>query len=62
MMTELTGLLLQAADGAYSVGSGRIVGGWDYVWASYGLAWATIALYGLSLWVRAGRRTAGENR
>lgn len=34
------------------VGSGRIVGGWEYVWVSYGLAWSVISLYGLSLWLR----------
>lgn len=31
---------------------GRIVGGWGYVWATYGLTWATFVLYTLSLWLR----------
>ena len=34
------------------VGSGRIQGGWGYVWACYGLTLATLLLYTLSLWVR----------
>ncbi|MFN0062238.1 MAG: hypothetical protein ACKVPX_06955 [Myxococcaceae bacterium] len=32
-----------------AVGTGRIVGGWEYVWAAYGIAWAGLALYALSL-------------
>ncbi|HZH02899.1 MAG TPA: hypothetical protein VEY30_03875, partial [Myxococcaceae bacterium] len=35
-----------------AVGSGRIVGGWNYVWVSYGITWGAIALYALSLWRR----------
>jgi hypothetical protein len=31
---------------------GHIVGGWEYVWASWGIAWLGIALYGLSLFQR----------
>lgn len=34
------------------VGSGRIQGGWGYVWTSYGVTWSAIALYSLSLWRR----------
>ncbi len=45
-------LLAQAAQPAYRVGSGRIVGGWAYVWAAYGIAWGALALYALSLWLR----------
>lgn len=40
------------------VGRGRIEGGWSYVWVSYGLTWAVMAFYGLSLWLRS--RSAGE--
>lgn len=43
-----------------SVGSGRIVGGWGYVWASYGIAWGGIALYALSLWLRRPRSPRNE--
>lgn len=45
-------IVLAAADPTLNVGSGRITGGWEYVWAAYGITWATFALYGLSLWVR----------
>jgi hypothetical protein len=34
------------------VGSGRIQGGWEYIWSAYGIAWASLSLYALSLWVR----------
>ena len=47
-MTSLT-LLAQAGS---SVGSGMIQGGWSYVWASYGIAYGSMALYALSLWRR----------
>ncbi|MBF5041085.1 hypothetical protein IR215_01665 [Simulacricoccus sp. 17bor-14] len=47
-----SGLLAQAADAASRVGVGRIVGGWDFVGRAYGVAWAGLALYALSLWVR----------
>ncbi|MBX7100326.1 MAG: hypothetical protein K1X89_21595 [Myxococcaceae bacterium] len=39
------------------VGRGRLVGGWEYVWASYIVTWTGIVLYALSLWVR---RPKGE--
>ena len=55
-LPEVTSMLLsaaaEAAEPAQRVGVGRIVGGWGYVWASYGLTWFTLAAYGLSLWVR----------
>jgi hypothetical protein len=35
-----------------AVGEGRIRGGWEYVWAAYGIAWTGLALYAISLWVR----------
>ncbi|WP_395823340.1 hypothetical protein [Archangium minus] len=34
------------------VGVGRIQGGWEYVWASFGIAWVSLSLYALSLWLR----------
>jgi hypothetical protein len=43
--------VLWAVD-ASGVGSGRIHGGWEYVWAAYGVTWAGLALYALSLWLR----------
>ncbi|MBI3182052.1 MAG: hypothetical protein HYZ28_07890 [Myxococcales bacterium] len=39
------------------VGQGRIEGGWEYIWAAYGLTWLSLALYGVSLWLR---RRSGE--
>ncbi len=42
---ETTTLLAQ-------VGMGRIQGGWEYIWAAYGIAWASLSLYALSLWIR----------
>lgn len=57
-LPELASSLLMAADSydaASQVGSGRIVGGWSYVWVSYGVTWFTFAAYGLSLWVRRGK-------
>jgi hypothetical protein len=39
--------LLLAAD---NVGMGRIQGGWEYVWVSYGITWASVGLYALYLW------------
>ena len=53
-MEALSAALLAAneADGYSRVGAGRIVGGWGDVWASYGITWAGLACYALSLWVR----------
>jgi hypothetical protein len=42
-------LLAQTNPPAYS---GRIQGGWEYVWVSYGITWAALTLYALSLWLR----------
>lgn len=42
----------QVSSPASRVGSGRIQGGWEYVWACYAIAWAAIILYTLSLWLR----------
>jgi hypothetical protein len=29
-----------------------IQGGWEFVWAAWGLAWLAIGGYAMSLWVR----------
>lgn len=34
------------------VGAGRIQGGWEYILSAYGIAWVSISLYALSLWLR----------
>lgn len=39
-------------DAVQRVGSGRIVGGWEYVWACYGITLFVLFAYALSLWVR----------
>lgn len=31
---------------------GVIVGGWEYVYTVYGVTWAVLALYALSLYLR----------
>lgn len=49
--------LLAQAGYAMQVGSGKIQGGWEYVYASYGLTYVGLLLYGLSLW----RRRAAES-
>jgi hypothetical protein len=46
-MTTMTSLLVLG-----QVGVGRIQGGWEYVWTSYGIAYSALALYSLSLWLR----------
>ncbi len=33
-------------------GIGHVVGGWEYVWMAYGLSWAGIVYFGLSLFLR----------
>jgi hypothetical protein len=51
-LLELAGYLLQGASAAEQVGAGRIVGGWEYVYAAYGITYAAIILYTISLWLR----------
>jgi hypothetical protein len=58
LAASLVTLALQAAEGAEAVGSGRIQGGWEFVWAGYLLTWAGLMGYGLSLWLRL-RRAQG---
>ncbi len=53
-MLQLPLLLAQASE---RVGSGRIEGGWSYVWAAYAITWTAFGLYALSLWLR---RSGGE--
>jgi hypothetical protein len=55
-------LLFQASEAASRVGVGRIVGGWDFVGAAYGVAWAGLALYALSLWVRRPRAAPAPSK
>jgi hypothetical protein len=51
-MSSLTTLMVLGQVAAGEVGSGRITGGWGYVWVSYGITWGALALYSLSLWLR----------
>jgi hypothetical protein len=32
--------------------TGRIQGGWGYVWTAYAVTWTALFLYSLSLWLR----------
>lgn len=32
--------------------NGVIVGGWEYVWTVYGVTWATLLVYGVTLYYR----------
>lgn len=45
-------------------GQGTIAGGWEYIWAAYGITWAALALYALSLWLRQAHEqtSQGEQR
>ncbi|XXF80879.1 hypothetical protein P2318_14290 [Myxococcaceae bacterium GXIMD 01537] len=58
-MSTLTSLMLLAQT---RVGVGRIQGGWEYVWTSYGLTWAALALYALSLWLRRPKTAATDTK
>ncbi len=44
------------------VGSGRVQGGWEYIWASYAIAWGSLALYALSLWLRRPGKAVNESK
>ena len=48
-MSALFPLLLASE---YKPGEGLIVGGWEYVWAAWGITWGALALYAVSLWLR----------
>jgi hypothetical protein len=56
-MSALTTLVLLGQVAAGEVGSGRIAGGWSYVWVSYGITWGALSLYALSLWLRRPSKT-----
>ncbi|WP_224249155.1 hypothetical protein [Hyalangium gracile] len=51
-MSALESLTVLAQTAAGQVGSGRIQGGWSYVWVSYGITWGSFVVYALSLWLR----------
>jgi hypothetical protein len=42
------------------VGAGKIVGGWEYVWPCYLIAWIGIGLYAVSLIARHRRVRKGS--
>jgi hypothetical protein len=46
----ISGLLLFGAK--YATPTGRIEGGWEYIWGAFVVTWIALALYSLSLWVR----------
>lgn len=49
-LTSVSSLMVLAQ--ASAVGSGRLVGGWGYVGACYGITVAAFVLYSVSLWAR----------
>jgi hypothetical protein len=53
-------LLLASADAAQRVGSGKLVGGWEYVWAAYLVLWIVLAVYGGQLWLVHRREVDGK--
>ena len=44
------------------VGQGRIQGGWGYIWSSYAIAWGSLGLYALSLWLRRPGKAVNESK
>lgn len=60
-MSAFTFTLLLAAE-AYPVGSGKIQGGWEYIWAAYLITFAALTLYSLSLWLRRREERAPAER
>ena len=62
MSLQAVALVLVAQAGgvtpAGDVGSGKIEGGWGYVWAAWLITWAVIVIYALFLW----SRERGEDR
>jgi len=53
-------LAQQASDVSSRVGSGRIQGGWEYVWVSYAITWGALILYTIFLWRRRPEATTGQ--
>jgi len=47
-----SGQVAEHVEAMSNVGGGKIVGGWEYVWACYIIAWVGITLYGISLRLR----------
>jgi hypothetical protein len=58
-MDSLSTLVVLAQTAGGEAFSGRIQGGWNFVWVSYGIAWGAIALYSLSLWLRRPKAPSG---
>ncbi|HYO57877.1 hypothetical protein [Archangium sp.] len=44
------------------VGSGRIQGGWEYIWTAFLIAWASLSLYSLSLWLRRPGKAVNDSK
>lgn len=40
--------------------TGRIVGGWEFVWAAYGVTWLFLVGYFVSLWLRSRNAEEGS--
>lgn len=55
----ISSLATLATAAAGEVGSGRLVGGWDFVWGAFGLLWGACALYGLWLLLSHRREVSG---
>ena len=34
------------------IGSGQISGGWEFIWAAYGITWVALMLYMIFVWTR----------
>lgn len=60
-VASMYALLAQAASAA-QIGSGKIQGGWEYVWGAYSVFWLALALYAAALWTRRAKdaRPRGE--
>lgn len=52
LLLTLSALAAEGAAAAGDVGSGRITGGGFYVQLAYGITWAVLLGYVLSLWLR----------
>jgi hypothetical protein len=58
-MVESTVAALAVAADAADVGGGIVGGGWEYIWAAWGLTWASLFVYGTTLFLRS-RKAAKE--
>ncbi|MGZ3458324.1 MAG: hypothetical protein ACXU86_07430 [Archangium sp.] len=43
-------------------GAGHIQGGWGYILTAYGIAWTSLSLYALSLWLRRPGKAANDSK